>query len=65
MEITYGVVLSWFREGMFFFYLSCWDVVCRLCWSDESVAQVDTSKVCIPYLLRRVQMELSGVGWLS
>ena len=65
MEISYLLVLSWFRDVMIFLKKSCWIVVCRVCWADDSFTQIDTSKVCIPSLLRRVQMELSWVAWLS
>ena len=59
MGISYLLVLSWFREVMIFFTKSCWDGVCSLGWTDDSVTQVDTSMVCIPSLLWRVHMELS------
>ena len=59
MEISYLLVLSWFREVMIFFTKSCWDGVCSLCWTDDSFTWVDTGKVCILCMVWRVHMESS------
>ena len=65
MEISYFLVLSWFREVTIFFTKSCSDGVCRVCWERVFLSIVDTGKVCILYMSRRVRVKLSWVGWLS
>ena len=65
-EDDYSVVQSWILEGcVFFFGMSCWDVVNGVCWERVFLGEVDTGKVCILRMVWRVRVKLSGVGWLS
>ena len=58
-QVFQKVVSSWILEGCVFRQVM---FRCRVCWNDESFAQVDTMKVCILCMVWRVHMELSWVG---
>ena len=55
MELCRVVIV----KVVFFFGMSCSDGVFRLGWTGESFTWVDTGKVCILSMLRRVQFKLS------